>query len=246
MNWLTSVFLDTKPHCSWKSLRVRGTSFKRICPLVAPCPEEILWPMMSIRAFFPEPFDPKTAMTSPECSSNETSLRMSPLATDPVTLDQHDTEVWDLCATVIFSVYSRSDNVSVFTKQQAFLLSSIGSRVYIIYHTIVSSHNTSCQCNSIILVFRPPRELPFNLPTEASTTLLLTLLFSSRSSLYRGPMFVLTSAMTSLPFFMLSMAAAGCLSYWLWVRDQTLFGSRDGSSSAVLFGPSIPLNNNTS
>src|SRR5581483_6230811 len=48
------------------------------------------WPIISINAFFPDPFDPNIAMTSPECISNETSLSIRPLVTDPVSFDQHE------------------------------------------------------------------------------------------------------------------------------------------------------------
>ena len=56
---------------------------------------------------------------------------------------------------------------------------------------------------------------------------------SSRCSLYRGPLFIITTALTSIPFSLISVSVTGCLFYWAsgmrsddhWMERWVIFSS---------------------
>lgn len=60
---------------------------------------------------------------------------------------------------------------------------------------------------------------------------------SSRSSLYRGPLFILTNVFTSLPFSLITMAIASSLFYWLagWRLDNDYWLERWIIFAAILW-----------
>ena len=82
MNFII-VFVENTHDChihTWNSLIDIGDPFSRICPRVGPC---ALRDMTSSRALLPDPLEPRIAVSSPPCTSRDTSLRMTPVRTDP-------------------------------------------------------------------------------------------------------------------------------------------------------------------
>lgn len=90
---MKDVVFGMNAHWSVNSLMVNGTSFNKMLPFVLLPWLPLLdtrWPMTSIKAFLPLPLEPRMAMTSPEWTSKETSLRMRPEVILPVNLDQQE------------------------------------------------------------------------------------------------------------------------------------------------------------